>query len=406
VKIIYLHQYFNTPSMSGGTRSYEMGRRLVAAGHEVHMVTSARDDGRGGGWRQTNEAGIIVHWLPVPYSNKMSYLSRIFAFLRFAVRAARKSASLGGDVVFATSTPLTIALPAVYAAERNRIPMVFEVRDLWPELPIAIGALKNPVLKYLAVCLERFSYKNSTQIVALSPGMKDGIVRTGYPEEKVHVIPNSADLELFSPDVAADLAVLARLPNLEEKKLVVYAGTFGTINGISYFVRMACASKSKGYPLHFLALGDGAERNKVECLAKELGVDGDYVTFMDPIPKSKVPAVLAAADVACSLFIDLEPMWANSANKFFDGLASGTLMAINYGGWQADLLKQYGAGLVLPPHDPARAACLLAEFVKDGDRLNSAALAARKLAESRFSRDRLAAQLEKVLLESCGEKIP
>ena len=145
MRIIYLHQYFNTPNMSGGTRSYEMARRLVDRGHEVHMVTSSRDGKPSGrharGWTETVEAGIQVHWCSVPYSNHMSSRRRLGAFAKFSRLAARKATALRGDVVFATSTPLTIALPAVYAARRRSIPMVFEVRDLWPEMPIAVGAL-------------------------------------------------------------------------------------------------------------------------------------------------------------------------------------------------------------------------------------------------------------------------
>jgi thioesterase domain-containing protein len=110
MKITYLHQYFNTPSMSGGTRSYEMAKRLVAKGHEVNMITSWREDDGRKGWFETEEAGIRVHWLPVPYSNKMGFRERINAFIRFAFGAARKAASLPADLVFATSTPLTIAL--------------------------------------------------------------------------------------------------------------------------------------------------------------------------------------------------------------------------------------------------------------------------------------------------------
>ena len=198
MKIIYLHQYFNTLEMSGGTRSYEMARRLAAAGHEVHMVTSWRsDDGRSPEWFVTDESGIKTHWLPVPYSNHMSYRERISAFFRFAFLAMSKAKELGGDVIFATSTPLTIAIPAVFASRKKKIPMVFEVRDLWPELPIAMGALRNPVLQWLAHRLERWAYKNAEAVVALSPGMKYGVVNTGYPANRVAVIPNSSDLSLI-----------------------------------------------------------------------------------------------------------------------------------------------------------------------------------------------------------------
>ena len=138
MRILYLHQYFNTPDMTGGTRSYEMALRLVRAGHEVHMITSERTPGIDRrGWRVEDVHGITVHWLPVRYSNRMTFARRLVAFAEFAWGAGRRAASLDTDLVFATSTPLTIALPGVYAARHHRIPMVLEVRDLWPTVPIA-----------------------------------------------------------------------------------------------------------------------------------------------------------------------------------------------------------------------------------------------------------------------------
>ena len=175
--------------MAGSTRSYEMARRLVDAGHEVHMVTSNRNSNKNKNrqWYKTIESGIQVHWIQIPYSNNLSYNDRVKAFFKFAIKASTKAASLVGDVVFATSTPLTIAIPGIFAAKLNRIPMVFEVRDLWPNLPIAMGAIKNSALIFAARQLERFAYRYSTRIVALSPGMKEGIVATGYPSENATV---------------------------------------------------------------------------------------------------------------------------------------------------------------------------------------------------------------------------
>ena len=201
MKIIYLHQYFNTPQMSGGTRSYEMAGRFVAAGHEFHMITSSREGNNNASrWVEEIIDGIHVHWLAVPYLNNMDFKGRILAFLKFAVASGIKACKIGGDMIFATSTPLTIALPAVYAKMRLRKPMVFEVRDLWPELPIAVGVLKNPFLKESAKWLERFAYKNASHLVALPPGMADGVIKSGYPPDMLHVIPNSCDIDLFPFD--------------------------------------------------------------------------------------------------------------------------------------------------------------------------------------------------------------
>src|SRR5690606_7968658 len=133
--------------------------------------------------------------------------------------------------VFASSTPLTIALPGVYAARPRRVPMVFEVRDLWPQVPIAMGALRNPLARCVARALERFAYRNATRVVALSPGMAEGVVSTGYPAEHVVTIPNSADLELFRPDESRARSFRQRHPELGSGKIVLYAGTLGLANG-------------------------------------------------------------------------------------------------------------------------------------------------------------------------------
>lgn len=402
MKILYLHQYFNTPDMSGGTRSYEMARRWVAAGHEVHMITSWQGDTDQSGWFQSEVEGIQVHWLPVPYSNHMSYGDRIKAFFDFAFSAGRKAKEIGGDVVFATSTPLTIAIPGVRAARSLKIPMVFEVRDLWPELPIAMGALKNPFLKWAAEKLETWAYRNSTHIVALSPGMKEGVVRTGYPEEKVSVIPNSADLEMFSLPKHSSTLLSDLVPDVKGRPTVVYTGTFGAINGVRYMVDMAVEAERLGKNYAFVAIGDGAERDMLNDVACKAGILGKNFWLLPPVKKRQVPELLAGADMALSLFINLEPMWANSANKFFDALASGTPVAINYGGWQADLIEEQQCGVCLPIDSPQEAVKMLTPLLEDADRLAKMGEAARSLAKREFSRDLLAEKMLAAVLSVKG----
>jgi glycosyltransferase involved in cell wall biosynthesis len=330
----------------------------------------------------------------------MSYRERIFAFFRFAIKSARKAASLGGDVVYATSTPLTIALPAVYVARKRNIPMVFEVRDLWPELPIAVGALKGWIPVGAARWLERFAYKNSNQIVVLSPGMKKGVLRTGYPDDKVHVVPNSADLELFDVPKLVGQVFREHLDWLQDRPLVVYTGTMGMINGVDYLARLAAVVKAIDSEIRFLVVGKGKKEEQVCEVAKRLGVLNRNFFVMGPVSKADVPEILSAADIATSLFIDLPEMWANSANKFFDALASGTPVAINYQGWQAKLLRETGAGLVLDARDLNSSAERIAEKLRDSKWLESAGTAARQLAETKFSRDKLAQNLEDVLMKT------
>ncbi|MFT6656681.1 MAG: glycosyltransferase involved in cell wall biosynthesis [Marinomonas primoryensis] len=401
MKILYLHQYFNTLSMSGSSRSYEMASHLVSKGHEVHMITLWRDESSSDGWFTSIENGINVHWLPMQYSNKMGYFQRLQVFLRFAIYAAKKAISLGGDVVFATSTPLTVAIPSVLASKVLRVPMVFEVRDLWPEVPIALGVLKNPIIKALARWLEKFAYKNSAQIIALSPGMKDGVVKVGVQEKKVTVVPNIADIEMFSSQASDSARFMMKHPEIGNRKVVLYAGTFGHINGLSYLVNLAKETKRSGFlDVCFVAIGDGAELPMLMKEAARQGVLDDNFFIYPPIPKAEIPDAMAAADIAISLVIDVEELWVNSANKFFDALASGTPVAINYGGWQADLLKKTGAGVVLSSSDAKSGAIELMGFLMNDKGFPSAKIAAYRLAQDQFTREKLVLRFESVLVEA------
>ncbi|MFO0000190.1 MAG: glycosyltransferase, partial [bacterium] len=124
------------------------------------------------------------------YSNHMSFYRRLYSFFSFAILSLIYAIRIKGDVIFATSTPLTIALPGVVASKWLKIPFFFEVRDLWANVPIAMGLIKNKFLIYSSKRLELFAYNNAQSIVALSDDMKEGIVKLGVNQEKVNVIPN------------------------------------------------------------------------------------------------------------------------------------------------------------------------------------------------------------------------
>ncbi len=401
MRIVYLHQYFTTPTMSGGTRSYEMARRLVARGHTVHMLTADRA-AKGGGWRETVEAGIRVHWCAVPYSSHMSYRRRLWAFLEYCRLAAKRASTLDTDVILASSTPLTIALPAAYAARRQGVPMVFEVRDLWPDTPIAVGALRSRFSIAAARRLERFAYRSAAQIIALSPDMKSGVVAQGYPSDRVTVIPNSSDVALFRVPLRSGYEFRRAQPWLGDRPLVVYTGALGVVNGVDYLARLAAEVIHTDPEIRFLVVGDGRQQQKVHQSATELGVLDRNFFLWPSLPKIDMPAVLSAADIATSTVIDRPALWANSANKVFDAFAAGRPVAINHQGWLADVIHQNGCGIVLDPRDLPSAARELTAAIRDQQWLAQAGAASRRLGETVFSRDRLAGMLEQVLEDAAG----
>ena len=405
MRILYLHQYFNTPKMWGGTRSYEMARRLVKEGHEVHVITSNRDAGSAGKsrWYQTIEEGVHVHWLQNIYSNKMDYIERIKSFVRFAVLSAHKAAAIPVDVVFATSTPLTIAISGVYASKKHRVPMVFEVRDLWPEVPIAIGAIKNPIIKKLARRLENFAYKNSHRIIALSPGMKEGIARTGFPSHKISVIPNSCDFDIFNVIPECGQRLREKYEWLGKRPLVLYSGTIGEINGVDYLAKLAAVAIQKNPLVVFAVIGEGKKKKQLIETTKDLKVYQKNFFILPSVSKIEISHWLAATQMALSLFVNIEEMWNNSANKFFDTLAAGVPVAINYGGWQAELISRERIGLVLDQDDVEAAANKVLTAIEDKKWLEMTGRAAKMTGMEFFARDKLAAQFKEVLTATVRE---
>lgn len=398
--VAYIHQHFVSQKGSSGTRSYEMGVRLLRRGHKVTMITGLAD--LSGLERRPGETiveqtvdGIRVLAVDEPYSNKMSFARRVLAFGRFASSAARLVAGLDADLVFATSTPLTVGIPGMKGARRLRVPFVFEVRDLWPELPIAMGIIRNPAIKWYLRNLERRIYRAARHLIGLSPGICDGIAAAGIPRDRITMIPNGADNDLFHP--SHDPLDDPRFGAKDEFKLV-FTGTHGLANGLHAVLDAIAVVKKRGVRgVRFVFIGGGGQKEELVKRSQDEGLAG-LISWVSHVPKTELAQVLPKMDVGMQILKNVPAFYfGTSPNKFFDYLACGIPVLNNYPGWLANMITEHQCGKAVPPDDPAAFADAVVWFMERRDQLEPMGARGRQLAETQFDRDLLAAKFIQVL---------
>lgn len=400
MKILYCHQHFTTPDGTGGIRSYEFARALVEAGHEVTMVFGMRR-GVGVPLRKCGQTGyevgevdgIRLIGLPFGYSNRLSIRERLGIFLGFAWQSLRIALREDYDLIFATSTPLTAAIPGIAARWLRGKPFIFEVRDLWPEIPRAMG-MKNPLLIGGMWILEGLAYRSSIGCIGLSPGIVEGILRRSPEGHRVALIPNGCDLDIFHPGLRGPINV----PGIGPGDFVAgFTGAHGRANGLDAVLAGAAELTKRGkHGIKFLLIGEGSEKARLMAQAEAEGLKN--VIFLPSMPKKELAAVTAS--LGCGLmFLDNIPAFyrGTSPNKFFDYLAAGIPVVNNYPGWLAEMITEAQCGAVVPPADPVALADVLESLAADPENCRRMGANARNLGEGQFSRSTLAAQFQEFL---------
>jgi glycosyltransferase involved in cell wall biosynthesis len=401
MRILYFHQHFSTPAGSTANRSYHMARALIAAGHDVHLVCGSYRGGvtgLGGPFERGKRSGIVdgiqVTELALEYSNHDSFLKRTATFLRFAMRCVWMALRERYDLVFATSTPLTAGIPGIFARWLRRKRFIFEVRDLWPELPREMGVITNPVILWLMSCLEWTTYRSAHACVGLSPGIVEGIQRRGRRGLPIAMIPNGCDNELF-----AGLDSAAQRPDavLDSDLMTVFTGTHGIANGLDAVLNVAAEIKARGRTdIKFVFIGDGKLKPELVQHAEERQLDN--CIFLDPVPKKELVGYLRATDLGLMILANVQAFYrGTSPNKFFDYLAVGLPVLNNYPGWLAEIIRQHDIGFPVPPDDPQTFADRLEDAADHREKLNDMGQRARQLARTEFARDKLATQFVKFL---------
>jgi glycosyltransferase involved in cell wall biosynthesis len=392
MKVLYFHQHFSTPKGSTGIRSYEMARRLVARGHQVTMVCGSYGGGETGiavpfvnGMRRGEVDGIDIIEYDLAYSNSDGFFKRSMTFVKFALRSIGVALTARYDLAFATTTPLTAGIPGIFARWFRGKPFVFEVRDLWPELPRAMGVIRNPLVLGAMSVLEWVSYRSAHRLVGLSPGIVDGIARLGVPRERIALIPNGCDLDIFAGKVEPWRPWQVKSDDL----LAVFAGTHGVANGLDALLDVAAELKRRDrLDIKLMLIGQGKLKPALQDRAIRENLDN--IVFHDPVNKARLSGLMAGADVGLQTLANISAFYyGTSPNKFFDYIAAGLPVLNNYPGWLAGMIRDNQCGFAVDAEDPQAFANALEQAANDRAVLKVMGVRARELAEREFNRELL-----------------
>jgi len=393
-KILYIHQYFITPKQSGGTRSYWLSQELIKKGYNVTMLT-ARNNQETLIQRQCID-GINVIYIKNSYDNSFGITKRIFSFIRFMILStiiALKEKKV--DLVFATSTPLTVGVPALILHWFKRIQFVFEVRDLWPEVPIQMGGIKNKLVINILYQFEKIIYRKAKHIIALSPGMVDGVLKQGINSDKISMIPNMAKIDEF----------YIREPNVEiankfeidlNKFNITHFGAMGQANGLDYIINAAYILKTIGNSnFDFIFLGDGSTKNSLIQKSKELKLEN--IKFIDAQSMNIVSEIINLSDCSIVSFSNIPILRTNSPNKLFDTLSAGKPLIVNSSGWTKKMVEDNKCGAFVDPTKPEELILLLQFWKTKPELMEEMCKNSRNLAETKYDKSILTKKFVKTI---------
>ncbi|MFS4429273.1 glycosyltransferase family 4 protein [Chryseobacterium sp. S90] len=391
MNILYIHQYFVTPQEPGGTRSYWLAQELIKNGHKVTMLTSSSKFSED--IKVVKIDGIEVVYIKEDYDQNMSVSRRLKAFLKFMYKSSvvgLKQKDI--DLVIATSTPLTIGIPALILKWFKNKPFVFEVRDLWPEVPIQMGAIKNSWTIKTIRLLEKTIYKNASRVIALSPGMQDGVVKY-IPKEKTSMIPNMAKMDEFWPRGKND-QLMEKLGLKKDSFKIIHFGSLGLANGAQTIIESAKLLSNRE-DIEFLFVGGGStEKALIDEVEKN---NLNNVKFLGKFPMTDVSEIVNFSDVSMISFLDIPILYTNSPNKLFDSLSAGKPIIVNSAGWTKDIAEKYQCGYYVNPNRPEELVQKVLYLKDNPELVKEMGQNARKLAETVYDKSILSKKFVEVI---------
>jgi glycosyltransferase involved in cell wall biosynthesis len=397
--ILLIHQAFAALDEPGGTRHHELAQYLAGRGHRVTVIASPVSYLTGqaapaqGGKAAAPVPGVkILRAYTYPAWHR-SFAHRVVSFVSFMLSSFLLGLRVQGvDLVWGTSPPIFQGVTAWALARLKGAPFLFEVRDLWPAFAVEVGVLRQPALIRASEWLERTLYRRAQAVMVNSPGFRAHVQARGA--RRVAMVPNGADTRMFDP--AARGESFRREHGLGEAYVILYAGAHGLSNDLQ--VVLEAAERLRADPrITWVILGDGKEKPALQARAKELGLDN--LVFLPPVPKTSMPAALAAAD-ACLAILKPIPLYGTVyPNKVFDYMAAGRPVLLAIDGVIREVVEAAGGGVFVPPGDPAALADAALALAGDPKGSKAMGLAGRQHVQTHFDRAALGLQLEELLIE-------
>lgn len=401
MKILYVSQYFPPEMGAPAARVHELSRRWVQDGHEVTVLTGFPNHPIGVVppeyksklkrlvYRERIDGINVIRTILIPLPNRRAW-ERILNYASFCLSACVTGSFLSTpDVIIATSPQLLVGLSGLWLSKIKRVPLVFEVRDLWPESIVATdmgseNSIAIRVLKKISGTL----YKVSDCIVVVTPAFESALVRDwDVPLEKISIVMNGVDTKLFSPSTITN-NVLRQELGLQDKFVVSYIGTMGAAHGLDTVIQAASQMEETMPEAMFLFVGDGAERERVENSVRALGLSN--VMFVPPQPKAKVPEYINASDVCLVPLKAAEVFKTVIPTKMLEFMACGCPIVLGVDGQARHLLEDAQGGTYVEPENVEALVQAIKQLYQDPDLRRSLGSNGHKYAMQHASRENTA----------------
>jgi glycosyltransferase involved in cell wall biosynthesis len=356
LKILYMSHYFPPEVNAPAVRVSELAQRWAECGADVTVLTCFPNHPSGiipreyrGMWRCRERRGMInvIRTYVYAAANK-GFLKRIFNYLSFMFSSVLFGAWMvkKPDILIATSPQFFVAVAGYLVSRIRRCKFVFEVRDLWPEEIVAVGAIRNKFVIKALEALEMFLYRRADLIVAVAQGTIDVLKERGIPESKLALVPNGVDIDFFQS--ASNGRRVREQLNLDGKFVVGYIGTHGMAHKLETVLQAAHQLREHD-GIRFLFVGDGAEKAKLVKLADDMKLSN--VLFHDQIAREAIPDYYAACDLCLAPLRKAELFTKNIPSKIYEIMAAGRPVIISTEGESRRIVEMSGAGLGACPED-------------------------------------------------------